>query len=52
MADKTHKGPLHLQPYLAPCTDSIAEIIRSAVGHSMSSNASAKTATKATAAAR
>ncbi|HYG76891.1 MAG TPA: hypothetical protein VEK08_17940 [Planctomycetota bacterium] len=36
MADKTHKGPLHLQPYLAPCTDSIAEIIRSAVGHSVS----------------
>lgn len=37
MQEKTHIGPLHLQRYLTACTDSIAEIIRSSVGHPVSS---------------
>ena len=36
MADKTYSGPLHLQRYLSPCTDSIADILRSSIGHPIS----------------
>lgn len=33
MSDHQHHGPLHLQRYLAPCTDAIANVIRSSVQH-------------------
>ena len=37
MQEKTHIGPLHLQRYLTACTDTIADIIKSSVGHPVSS---------------
>lgn len=36
MHDKSYNGPLHLQRHLTACTDTIAEIIRSSVGHPVS----------------
>ncbi|MCY3018681.1 MAG: hypothetical protein NTW87_06585 [Planctomycetota bacterium] len=36
MAEKDWRGPLHLQRYLASCTDAMADVVRSAVGHPVS----------------
>jgi hypothetical protein len=36
MQENSYSGPLHLQRYLSACTDSIADIIRSSVGHPVS----------------
>lgn len=37
MSEKTPAGPLHLQRFLTECTDVVATIIRSSVGHHVSS---------------